>query len=149
MTLIQVLLGEHGAIYPLLEQIETTAPTADLPGLKMQANLLCATLLSHADLEDDLLRPDVLPFLPAAAPAADGGVAPTDHEIIRAGLAQVSAASEVTEARRWLMETVAKTRKHFFKEETIVFGIARRKLSPERQNELAGEWARRRGVSLN
>ena len=52
-------------------------------------------------------------------------------------------------ARRLLLDTVVKTRKHFLKEETIIFPIARRELSHQRQDELGAEWARRRGVSVN
>jgi hemerythrin-like domain-containing protein len=149
MTIIQVLLGEHGAMYPLLERIENTASSADLQGLKIQASLLQSTLVSHADIEDALLRPVILKYLPQPAPAADGKTAPTDHEIIVGGLAQVLAAVEAQEARRWLLDTVAKTRKHFLKEETIIFGIAGRELSHQRQDELGAEWARMRGVLVN
>ncbi len=108
-----------------------------------------ATLISHADIEDALLRPDILKYLPHPAPAADGGTAPTDHEIIGGVLAQVLAAVDAREARRWLLDTVARTRKHFLKEETTIFGIAGRELSPRRQDELGAEWARIRGVSAN
>lgn len=64
MTIIEALLGEHGAIYPLLERIEITAPSTDLSGLKIQASPLQSTLISHANLEDELLRPAILPYLP-------------------------------------------------------------------------------------
>jgi hemerythrin-like domain-containing protein len=149
VTFIQVLLGEHGAIYPLLERIENTASSADLQGLRIQASLLQSTLVSHADIEDSLLRPAIQQYLPPPAPAADGTAAPTDHEIIRAGLAQVLAAVDERAARHWLLDTVAKTRQHFLKEETIIFAVAQRELSDRAQSELAAEWARRRGVSVN
>lgn len=100
-------------------------------------------------MEDELLRPVILQYLPQAAPAADGSTAPRDHQIIGAGLAEVLAAVEVEKARRLLVDTVAKTRKHFLKEETIIFAIARRELSHQCQDELGAEWARRRGVSVN
>jgi hypothetical protein len=64
MTIIQVLLGEHGAIYPLLTQIEKTASSADLGELKIQASILHSVLVSHADLEDELLRPVILQYRP-------------------------------------------------------------------------------------
>ena len=60
MTIIQVLLGEHGAKYPLLAQIENTASSADLQELKIEASILHSVLVSHADLEDELLRPVIL-----------------------------------------------------------------------------------------
>jgi hypothetical protein len=148
MTIIEALLGEHGAIYPLLERIEITAPSTDLSGLKIQASLLQSTLISHANLEDELLRPAILPYLPRPCLTGDGRPLPSDHEVIGSGLGLVLAAVEVREARRCLLETVAKTRKHFLKEETIIFGISRRELPQLQQLELAAEWARRRGVSV-
>lgn len=136
-------------MYPLLARIENTAASADLQELKIEASILHSVLISHADLEDELLRPVILRYLPQPAPAADGKIPPTDHAIIGDGLAQVLAAVEVEQARRFLLDTVAKTRKHFLKEETIVFTIAGRELSRQRQEELGAEWARRRGVSVN
>jgi hypothetical protein len=136
-------------MYPLLTRIENTASSADLRELKIQASILHSVLISHADLEDELLRPVILQHLPQPAPAANGSAAPTDHQIIGAGLGEVLAAVEVEKARRLLLDTVVKTRKHFLKEETIIFPIARRELSHQRQDELGAEWARRRGVSVN
>ena len=149
MTIIQALLGEHGAMYPLLARIENTASSADLRELKIEASILDSVLISHADLEDELLRPVILQYLPQPVQAADGSTGPTDHRIIGDGLAQVLAAVEVEKARRLLLDTVARTRQHFLKEETIIFSIARRELSDQCQDELGAEWARRRGVSVN
>ena len=149
MTIIQVLLGEHGAMYPLFERIEKTAEAADLTGLRLQASLLEAILISHADLEDALLRPEIRQFLPPAVTTADGTPVPTDHELIRAGLADAFTAANEQEARRCLLDTVAQTRKHFLKEESTIFTIALRELSSQRQKELAAEWARRRGAFIN
>ncbi len=149
MRIIGALLGEHGAMYPLLDLIERTAQSAGLEELKIRTSCLQSTLSSHAGLEDALLRPVIQQYLPKPAPSVDGGNARTDHEIIDAGLAEVLAAVEVEEARRLLLDTLAKTRKHFLKEETIIFGIAIRELSPDCQEKLGAEWARRRGVLAN
>jgi len=140
MTLTEVLLGEHGAMNALLEWVEKTAPSADLAALRMQASVLRATLVTHADLEDELLRPLVRPHLPPAPPG------PTDHEIIGAGLLQVESAGDAGEARSILMETIRKTRQHFLKEETLIFPTAQRELPADKQVALASEWAQRRGI---
>jgi hypothetical protein len=143
MTIIQGLLGEHGAMYPLLEMIENTAPSAGLEELKVRASCLRSTLTTHAGLEDELLRPVILPYLPKP------GSGPTDHEVIDAGLAEVLMAADAEDARQALLDTVAKTRKHFLKEETMIFGIAERELTEAHREKLGAEWARRRGVSLS
>lgn len=147
MRIVQALLGEHGAMYPLLELIESTAPLAELEALKMQANCLQSTLCSHADLEETLLRPAILQHLPVPAADPDGKSAPSDHDIIKAGLSRVLNCAGAEEARQTLLDILAKTRKHFLKEETIIFPIADRELSRQSQEHLGAEWARRRGVA--
>ncbi len=140
MRITQALLGEHGAMYPLLDLIEKNSAEASLDQLKTQAGLLRSTLVSHADLEDRLLRPAILAHLPAT----NGG--PTDHQVIGAGLDRVLAACAAEEARAAMLETVGKTRKHFHKEESIIFGIAERELSRELQEQLGADWAASRRV---
>jgi hypothetical protein len=142
MMIIDAPLGEHGALYPLFDSIEALAQNAQLPELKLHANLLESALISHADLEDALLRPEIRQYVPLTS-----GL--TDHEQIRAGLERVAAAVDEGDARRCFFETLAKTRRHFKKEESIIFAIARRELRRERQQELAGEWAQLRGVSID
>ena len=142
MRITQDLLGEHGAIYPLFDIIEETAAAAELAELKIRANSLQSAIGSHATIEDEVLRPAIQAYLTAAA-------GPTDHEVIDAGLSEVLASTTAEEARRALLETIALARRHFLKEETIIFGIAARELSCEAQEQLGAEWARRRGVILS
>lgn len=149
MKITDALLGEHGAIYPLLDWIEAAAPAAGIAGIRAFVSLLEATLITHAGLEDDLLRPVILPYLPAPEPGPDGSAPPTDHEVIAAGLRSAAAAASAEEARRLLLDALAKTRKHFHKEENVVFAIAGRELSGELQEELGARWAARRNVPLN
>ena len=77
-------------MHPLLDLIERTASTADPADLKTQARFLGATLSSHADIEDELLRTAILPYLPKPALGPDGAIPPTDHQLIDAGLASVA-----------------------------------------------------------
>jgi hemerythrin-like domain-containing protein len=146
IRITQALLGEHGAIYPLLTFIEKTAPSASLESIHIQAQLLHSTLATHAGIEDVLLRPAIEQHLLQTAPNPDGTPGLTDHQIINAGLEAVLAADTAAEASRLLLDTLAKTRKHFAKEETIIFGIAERELSNETQERLGAEWAASRNV---
>jgi hypothetical protein len=147
MKITQVLLGEHGAMYPLLDRIEAEAPSSGLAAIRLQAGFLQSVLISHAHLEDELLRPAILRHLPAPATNPDGSPAPTDHQVIEAALLSVLAAETPGDARRLLLDTVAKTRKHFRKEETLIFPIADRELSREAQSRLGVEWAVRRNIA--
>jgi hypothetical protein len=146
MKIVQALLGEHGAIYPLLDMIERGAASAGIEVITTQAALLESTLISHARLADVLLRPVIQAHLPASVRNPDGTPAPTDHDIIDAGLKAVLAAQTAGDARLLLLDTLAKTRKHFAKEETIIFRIAEQELTEDVQLRLGSEWASRRGV---
>ncbi len=148
MKITQALLGEHGAIYPLLDLIEAQAPSSGLDVIKIQAAFLQSMLVSHAGIEDVLLRPMIQEHLPAPVRNADGTAPPTDHEVIEGGLRAVLDADERGKARRVLLETVAKTRKHFKKEERVIFRIAERELPEDVQDRLGAEWAARRSVVL-
>lgn len=148
MRITQALLGEHGAMYPLLEMIEGTAPSASLDEIRLQAQFLHSTLISHAGIEDAVLRPAIEQYLPPRASRPDGSLEPTDHEIIAAGLGAVLDAADAEAARTLLLDTVAKTRNHFAKEETLIFGIAERELTQDAQERLGAEWAARRTVKL-
>jgi hemerythrin-like domain-containing protein len=148
MKIIHALLGEHGAMYPLLDLLEKQVSAAGLDIIKAQASLLESTLISHANIEDALLRPAIQEHLPPLARNADSTLAPTDHEVIGAGVRAVVAAQTVGDARRLLLDTLHKTRKHFAKEEQVIFRIADRELTEEVQNRLGAEWAARRTIGL-
>ncbi len=143
MTIIQGLIGEHAAIYPLLQLIEDSAESDSLDELKLRTSCLRSTLSGHARTEDELLLPVILEHLPKM-PSGQ----PSDHAIIDGGLTQVLEAADPVAARRALLAAVAKTREHFMKEETFVFGIANSKLPAALLEELGVRWAQARGVAL-
>lgn len=145
MIITQSLQGEHGAINALLNFLEQRAPDASAEQLGLLADVLGAVLLSHAKIEDELLVPEIRPFLP---PAPGGPGAPTDHQIIAGLLRKTVETSDGAARRRLLLETVAETRKHFTKEETKIFPLTEREIALETQRALAKEWALRRAVRL-
>lgn len=148
MRITQALLGEHGAMYPLLDYMEKSAPLASLEQIRAHTHLLQAALLTHADLEEALLRPALLPYLAAAETGPDGVLPPTDHQIIAAGLTSVIEAAEENVARQRLLDTIAVTRTHFRKEENEIFPIVGRHLAVELQQELGARWAALRNVNI-
>lgn len=148
MKLTDALRGEHGAMYPLLAFIRARVESAKLEDVRLFAGCLESVLISHADIEDAILRPPIEEHLPVPPSNPDGTPGPTDHQVIRGLLTGVMAATEVSEARRLLQETIADTYKHFEKEETKIFAIAEREIPLEVQAELGVGWAARRGVRL-
>jgi hypothetical protein len=141
MRITQALRGEHGAITPLLDFAEKSLSSESMEGLKLEAQMLTATLMTHAGIEDDVLVPSIREYLPPPD-------VPTDHERLAALLKQVADATDMREARRLLGEAIAETRKHFAKEEERIFLIAERELPVAAQHALGDEWAARRGVVI-
>jgi len=146
MLITHSLRGEHGAINALLDFIELRAPDATSEQLGLLGDALSAVLLSHAAIEDDLLVPEIRPFLP---PSPGGPDAPTDHQVIAGLLRKTEEIEDEATRGKLLLETVEETRRHFAKEETKIFPIAERELPAETQRALADGWAARRAVSID
>jgi hypothetical protein len=135
-------------MYPLLAHIQERTPEASLREIRTLAACLESVLISHANIEDQLLRPRIEPHLPPPAQNPDGSPGPTDHQVIREWLTRAATATEITTARAYLLRTIQDTLKHFEKEETRIFEIAEKRLTPRTQQQLGTEWAQRRGVRL-
>ncbi|MCC7233943.1 MAG: hemerythrin domain-containing protein [Bryobacterales bacterium] len=148
MRLTDALKGEHGAMNPLLALIQERSEGSTLQELRVMAACLESVLISHADLEDAILRPPIEEHLPLPAPNPDGTPGPTDHQVIRLLLTGALVATDPEEARRFLLRTIEETHKHFEKEETKIFAISEREVSVQAQEDQGREWARRRGVQL-
>ncbi len=148
MRVTDGLKGEHGAMYPLLAFIREKAEQASIGEVRLLASCLESVLISHADIEDAILRPPIEEHLPVPEPNPDGSPGPTDHQVIRRLLTGALEAPGVELARSYLLRTVADTYRHFEKEETRIFAIAERELSEAAQRGLGMEWASRRGVRV-
>lgn len=142
MRITDALLGEHGALYPLLDLIERTAsgrPDADVG--RAQAELLASTLLGHARVEEDLL------FAPLEAEGAVVGplaAMRAEHEEIEADLARARTAGEAGEVADLLLRVVEVVRPHFAKEEQVLFPAAEEILPAATLLELGERWAEAR-----
>jgi hemerythrin-like domain-containing protein len=136
-------------MYPLIDLLEATADSATLDEIKTKVACLRSMLVTHAGIEDAILRPAIQAYLAPPPPPVNGEPAPTDHQAIDLGLEQVLAAHQAAEARRLLRDTLEHTRRHFAKEEHTIFDLAERRLSPALQEELGARWAALRGVFLH
>lgn len=68
--------------------------------------------------------------------------------MIEEALAKISKARDVRLARKLLIGAITASRKHFDKEERIVFPMAERVLKTDTLESLADEWRRRREAAL-
>lgn len=145
MRLTQTLYGEHGAIYAMMDALESLGEKADLTTLLAAARLFERALLDHAAMEDEMLFARLEPMMPGGGPLR---VMRFEHEEIERGLAEVGRSTDVDEANARLGATFGTIRDHFRKEEMVLFPMAEQLLSSESLEALGADWAERRGVSL-
>lgn len=82
MRLTDAVKGEPGAMYPVLAFIHEHAEYSTIVELPAMAGCLESVLISHAAIEDAILRPPIEEHL-AVPPNRDGSPGPTDHQLIR------------------------------------------------------------------
>lgn len=145
MRITDALLGEHGAFYAQFERIEAMPDGAPVAEVREQATLLTAALVSHAQIEDELL------FARMLAAGGNAGLLATmeeEHQVIAAHLKRAQGTADGRRALAELREAVAVAREHFAKEEQIAFPLARSLLQDGELDALGMTWATRRGVSV-
>jgi len=143
MKITDVLRGEHGPLYALLGHLESSAPQWELADLLLAGRIVEAALLSHAELEDELL------FAPVEARMGTGGPAQAmreEHQEIDGRFAALRGAADERAARAIALDLVRLTREHFLKEEEVLFPLAESILPGEELERSGGEWAMRRGL---
>ena len=145
MKITDVLRAEHAVFHNLFDHIETAAPRvkalAELKGLAILVEKLHGP---HSKAEDDLF---IEPLEPYFDQMGQKETFHDEHEHIEAALAAVQKTRTLKDAKRILLNAIAASRKHFDKEERIVFPLAERILKTKTLNELGEEWLRRREVS--
>ncbi len=146
VKLTDALLGEHGVFYALFDQIEavTAAATsvAQIQGAMVAVN---AVILSHADLEEELLFPALETHLGKTGPLA---VMRTEHDEIEHALRQIEEARNLDDGANCVARALNILRDHFQKEEEVLFSIARQMLDEETQIRLGKAWAEARRVLI-
>jgi len=146
VRLTDALLGEHGAFYAQFDRLEALPAGLTVAEVREQAALLASALVSHADLEDELL------FERMRSAGGDGGLLDAmeeEHRIIAGHLQRAQGSGDASKAMDALLEGVAVAREHFAREERMAFPLAERLLPGQALSDLGAEWSRRRGVELS
>lgn len=134
MNLIDLLLGEHGQLHALFDALETLAEREPAPGLL--GRVLAHNLLAHSRGEEELLFPDLESHIGPQGPLA---VMRSEHEHIDTLL-------EDLETWPRILELIEVCRRHFLKEEQVLFPLARQVLDEGRLQALGLQWAHARGL---
>lgn len=146
MMLTDALRGEHAVLYALFAHVgETIRKTDDPRALDGAVSVLERLLGSHAQVEEDLLFPRLEPHLGEAGPLA---VMRAEHERIDGFLAAAKRTDDPAALKSVISQLLQLAYMHFRKEESVLFQIAERFLSPAMLTEMGDRWAERRDVVL-
>ena len=146
VKLTDALLGEHGVFYAIFDRIEAISATATSVVQIQQATVaLSAVVLSHANLEEELLFSTLEKHMGTTGPLA---VMRTEHDEIEHAFGQIEAARNLDDGADCVARTLSILRDHFQKEEEVLFSIARQTLDEETQIRLGKAWAKARHVTI-
>jgi hemerythrin-like domain-containing protein len=146
MKITEALLAEHLVFHSMFDQIEARAPALkSLAEVKALAALMEAMLKAHSDTEDALF---LGPLEHCFEQIGQRDSFLEEHEEMNEGLHQVQHATRIKEAQRLLLEAVSHSRRHFDREERIVFPLAERVLKDATLTELGQNWISQRDQAV-
>ena len=146
MKITDVLRAEHTVFHNLFDHIETTVPRHKLLAqVKSVADTLESLLRAHSMTEDELF---IAPLEHYLEQIGQRDIFHEEHEEIDRQLLEVQKARSLKAARQNLLKAVAASRKHFDKEERVVFPLAERVLKARTLSDLGDEWMKRREAAL-
>jgi hemerythrin-like domain-containing protein len=138
MKITEALLAEHLVFHNLFDHIEASAPRwKTLVEVKSLAALMEAMLKAHSDTEDELF---IGPLEHCFEQIGQRDVFLEEHQEIDDSLKNVQDARRFKKARQQLLAAVAYSRRHFDKEERIVFPMAERVLKGKTLTALGQTW---------
>ena len=142
MKITDILLAEHIVFHQVFDHIERVLPSMKTAAeVKTLAALLESLLRDHSHSEDELV------FAPLEHCLEQMGQRDSfehEHHEIDASLLRVRDAKLVAQARRLLQRAVAYSRKHFDREERIVFPLAEKVMKRETLTQLGKVWIKQR-----
>ncbi len=142
MTITEALLAEHAVFHNLFDYAERTAPKLKAVGeLRSLARLMESLLAAHSRTEEELL---IQPLEHCLEQIGHCEIFHQEHEEIDHNLRQAQMAKNLKQARLCLLAAVAASRKHFDKEERIVFPLAEKHLKARTLTVLWRIWKEQR-----
>ncbi len=147
MKLTDALSGEHAVLYDLFDYVRQTVANADdLQDALGAVSVLDRLLLSHAELEEDLLFPQLEPHLGEMGPL---GVMRAEHLGIGEFIEAAKQESDLRALKSVINQLLDYAHDHFQKEEMMLFAMAQQFLDEATLTSLGDEWAALRKVTIN
>jgi hemerythrin-like domain-containing protein len=146
MKITDILRAEHTVFYHLFDQIEMSAPQLKtLAEVKALALLMDKVMSPHSQTEDELF---IEPLEHCFDQIGHKETFHREHALIEEMFTKIQKAAALKDARKLLLDVIAASRKHFDKEERIVFPMAERILKAKTLADLGHEWMKRREGTL-
>lgn len=146
MKITDILRAEHTVFHHLFDHVEETASKLKtLAEVKSLALVVERVMAPHSQTEDELF---IAPLEHCFDQIGQKATFHDEHELIEATFAQIRKTVSLAEARRLLLVGIAASRKHFNKEERVVFPMAERILKAKTLSDLGHEWMKRREGTL-
>jgi hemerythrin-like domain-containing protein len=144
MKITDALFAEHVVFHNLFDHVETVAPRLKtLAEIKCLAAIVEILLSGHSKTEDQLF---IVPLEHCFEQIGHRETFHEEHEQIENNLDLIQKAKRISPARSLLLSVVVACRKHFDKEERIVFPMAEQVLTNKTLNELGQTWKEQRQV---
>jgi len=145
MKITEALLAEHLVFHTLFDHIDAVAPKLKTLGeLKALAAAVESMLKQHSDTEDKLF---LGPLEHCFEQIGQRDAFVQEHQEMDGNLRRVQKATRVREAQQLLTTAVAHSRRHFDREERIVFPLAENVLKTKTLAELGRAWMEQRNSS--
>jgi hemerythrin-like domain-containing protein len=142
MKITEALFAEHLVFHNMFDHIEVRAPKLKtLAEVKSLAALMESLLKAHSDTEDELF---IGPLEHCFEQLGQRDAFLEEHQEIDASLRNLQQAKQLKQAQQLLLAAVTYSRKHFDKEERIVFPLAERVLNNKTLTALGRTWMEQR-----
>ena len=142
MKITEALFAEHLVFHNMFDYIEAVAPRLKtLAEVKSLATLMESLLKSHSDTEDELF---LGPLEHCFEQIGQRDALLEEHKEIDESMKGLRQVKDLRKARQLLLAAVTYSRKHFDKEERIVFPLAERVLNNKTLTALGQTWMEQR-----
>lgn len=146
MKITDILRAEHTVFHQLFDHLEAVVPRIKtIAEVKSLALLADKVMAPHSRTEDELF---IGPLEHCFEQIGQSETFHEEHQEIEAGLSRARRVSDLKLAKQSLLSAITAARKHFDKEERIVFPLAERVLKANTLTELGEEWMKRRQAAL-
>jgi hemerythrin-like domain-containing protein len=142
MKITEALFAEHLVFHNMFDYIEGVAPRLKtLAEVKSLATLMESLLKAHSDTEDELF---LGPLEHCFEQLGQRDAFLEEHKEIDESMRNLQQVKNLKKARGLLLAAVTYSRKHFDKEERIVFPLAERVLNNKTLTALGQTWMEQR-----